>query len=79
MIGFDCDYGNNNTISKESYSDRRMFDPKKTGMQPDVEYWFRSYQVAMKYAEEKGISIINLTRGGKLDVFQREKFERIYN
>ena len=78
LLGFDCDYGENNVINKHSYPDERMYDPKKIGMPPDVAYWFRSYEVAKKYTEERDISIINLTRGGKLDVFQRAKFDQIF-
>lgn len=35
------------------------------------------YEAYAKYAAEHGISIVNLTRGGKLEVFPREDFERI--
>ncbi len=37
----------------------------------------RSYQAARKYAEEHGIQIVNATRGGKLEVFDRVDFDEL--
>jgi len=37
-----------------------------------------SYKVASKYAEEHGIQILNATRGGKLEVFERVDFDGIF-
>ena len=37
----------------------------------------RAYQAARKYAEEHGIQIVNATRGGKLEVFDRVDFDEL--
>lgn len=36
------------------------------------------YGKCKKYAENNNIKIINLTRGGQLDIFTREKFENVF-
>jgi hypothetical protein len=40
----------------------------------------QAYSVAKRYAEYHGINIINITRGGMLEVFKREDYQaRVYN
>lgn len=36
-----------------------------------------AYSAAKEFAEEKGISIVNCTRGGMLEVFQRQSLEEV--
>ena len=36
-----------------------------------------SYELARKFAEQKGVKILNATRGGKLEVFERVDFDAI--
>lgn len=37
------------------------------------------YEKARKYADEHGIKIYNATRGGKLEIFERVDFDRLFN
>lgn len=78
LLGADCSYSNDNKkISKNSYPDERMFDSKKIGMPPDIEYTFTAYKSAKKYAQNHNIKIINATRGGMLELFERVDFDMI--
>ena len=43
-----------------------------------VEAVTRAYQSAKRYAEGHGIRIVNATRGGKLNVFKRVNFDRLF-
>lgn len=37
-----------------------------------------AYQAAKKYADEHGVHIYNATRGGKLEVFERVEFDKLF-
>ena len=39
----------------------------------------RAFMSARKYAEAHGIKILNATRGGKLDIFERVNFDKLIN
>lgn len=45
---------------------------------PNVENTTLSYIIARKHCEEKGIKIYNATRGGKLEVFERVDFDKLF-
>lgn len=45
---------------------------------PQIEKTSLSYSTAKDYAERKGISILNATRGGKLEIFPRVDFESLF-
>lgn len=80
LIGADCNYSvDNKSINENSYPDKRMYDPKKVGVPPDIEYTFSAYQVAKTYAEEHSVKIFNATRGGKLEVFERVDLDKLFN
>ena len=36
-----------------------------------------SYELARRFAEQKGVKIFNVTRGGKLEVFERVDFDKL--
>src|SRR5699024_2762355 len=79
LVGADCNYSKDNkSISSESYPDKRMYDPKKVGIPPDIEYTFSAYKVARKYAEKHGVKIYNATRGGMLEVFERVNLDSLF-
>lgn len=79
LVGADCSYSNDNKhITPDSYPDKRMYDPRKMGMPPDVEYLFKAYKSAREYAESHGINIYNATRGGMLEVFQRVDLDSLF-
>ena len=78
LIGCDCNYSANNVVNKESYPDPRMYEKDKVGTKPpDIAYQFKAYEAAKKYANNFNIEIINATRGGMLDVFERADFENM--
>lgn len=39
----------------------------------------KAYEVCKKYAEQHGIKVINVTRGGKLEVFEKDTLEHVLN
>lgn len=39
----------------------------------------RAYKAAKKYADERGIKIYNATRGGKLEIFPRVDFDKLFS
>lgn len=79
LVGADCNYSKDNkSITAESYPDKRMYDPKKVGVPPDVEYSFSAYEVAKEYAEKHGVKIYNATRGGMLEVFERVNLDDLF-
>ncbi|WP_121662798.1 6-hydroxymethylpterin diphosphokinase MptE-like protein [Metabacillus litoralis] len=45
---------------------------------PNVEVSTRSFKAAKKYADKNDIKIYNATRGGKLEVFERVDFDKIF-
>ncbi|QOR65481.1 DUF115 domain-containing protein [Cytobacillus suaedae] len=45
---------------------------------PNVEVSTRAFLAAKKYAEQNKIKIYNATRGGKLEVFQRVDFDKLF-
>ena len=45
---------------------------------PNVEVSTRAFSAAKKYADKNKIKIINATRGGKLEVFERVDFNKIF-
>lgn len=78
LIGADCNYSpDNKVINAQSYPDKRMYDAKKTGSLPNMEYTFLGYEAAKYHAEAKSIKIYNATRGGKLEVFERVSLDNL--
>ncbi|MCM3150855.1 DUF115 domain-containing protein [Priestia megaterium] len=76
LLGVDFNYQiKNGKIEGTSYPDKRMKD--KIGGLPDIEYNYLAYNKALNISEDIGIEIINLTRGGKLNVFRRSNLEDI--
>lgn len=79
LVGADCNYSKDNKqISQNSYPDKRMYDPRKVGMPPDMEYSFMAYEAAEKYAKSHGIKIYNATRGGMLEIFERVDLDSLF-
>lgn len=80
LLGADCNYSiDNKSINSNSYPDERMYDPKKIGLPPDIEYMFRMYTSSKEYATRHGIRIQNATRGGKLEIFDRVDFDSLFS
>lgn len=77
LIGCDCSYKKISEVGADDYADKRMATNVALGMPPAVDYWFKSYEVAKKYAEEHGAAIYNATRGGMLEVFERKNLDEV--
>ena len=78
LLGIDCNYVvANNKVANESYFDKSLYEGKTNGMIPDIQYNFMAYEAARVYCEKNGIIIKNATRGGMLEVFERENFDDI--
>ncbi len=62
-----------------SQKNEMIFYPKeKLNKAYEYEKVNRAFERARLYAENKGIKVLNATRGGKLDVFQRVDFDSLY-
>lgn len=75
LLGVDFSYSGGNGDKKYAhfYKEEKL---TATGYEQQV---FLSYMSAKKYADEHNIKIYNATRGGKLEVFERVDFDRIWN
>ncbi len=72
LIGCDCDYGKGN--NKHFYLENCMPNDGITAGIAEIhlyERWFEFYKEARIHAENRGIRILNATRGGSLEVFER--------
>lgn len=74
LLGTDCTKtrGKNNHFIK--YKDKEEYDIDKT-----LKKLIVGFQAAQDYAKSNGISIVNCTRGGDLEIFPRMKLEDILN
>lgn len=80
LLGCDSNYSKDNkVINTASYPDERMYDSKKVGMNPDMEYNFMAYQAAKEYLEGCDSKIYNATRGGMLEIFERVDIDLVLN
>ena len=66
LLGVDCDYSGSKAHFQEYTSDR---------VQNASYHMYQSYISMKKYADARGVHIINASRGGKLDVFDRVQLE----
>ena len=44
----------------------------------NIEMFDQSYIAARRFAEKHGVKIYNATRGGKLEVFERVNFDKLF-
>ena len=66
----------NNEENNHFHPDYRKMN--ETWSKPPMAHMQAFYEYALAAAEKKGIEIINLTRGGELEVFQRDNFDCIF-
>lgn len=72
LLGVDCNYlanSKNNYFFEESKEDNMNHQEDKMVM---------AYRAAKEYADRHGIKIYNATRGGMLEVFERVKFDSLF-
>ena len=66
--------------NKEDVSTSHFYTEKKPDFRTKT-FWEgieAGYQVARDYAKKRGIKIFNATHGGKLEIFERVEFERLF-
>jgi len=69
LVGCDCDY-----------SGFTHFNGKILVTPPDrVKSWFEGYKIMKNIFEKNGRKIYNATVGGKLEIFERKKLEKIFS
>ena len=69
LLSCDCDYSG----PKQHFTYYGMKSDSKAG-----DIMILAYQAAKDYADSHGIKIYNATRGGKLEVFEREDFDSLF-
>lgn len=84
LIGcdFNFSYGidiNGNYFENKNVKNHFKEDGKKLDTMPNLQLNRNAYLAAKKYADKKGIKIINATRGGKLEVFERKPFDELFS
>ena len=77
LLGVDCNYsaGKKNHFVKM----KKEFIRTTQSAKKECGYQMLAYQKAKEEAERKDVSIYNVTRGGKLEVFPRKKLEEVLN
>lgn len=79
LIGVDHSYSMKNGVVDSSQSYAKGIKPIDMTKQlpPELEILEISFREAKRYAESRGVLIKNATRGGKLEVFEREDFNSV--
>lgn len=73
LLGVDCNYSKN---SKKNY----FFEDKKVdNLDHHEERMIVAYKTAREYADSHGVKILNASRGGMLEEFERVHFDDIFN
>lgn len=72
LLGVDCNYI---AGSKNNHFIEDMVEDKMNHKEDSM---IKAYEYAKKYAEAHEIKIYNATRGGKLEVFERVDFDRLF-
>ncbi len=72
LIGCDCDYSGEKKhfIDDDIKNEHRAIDTEQK--------MIMTYETAKKYADTHDIKILNATRGGKLEVFERVDFDSLF-
>lgn len=83
LIGVDHNYAiemkaDGTIITNEGIRDHFSEDTEGITNIPQLDKTTLAYFTARDYAERKGVSILNATRGGKLEVFPRVDFDSLF-
>ncbi|MGM9970056.1 MAG: 6-hydroxymethylpterin diphosphokinase MptE-like protein [Anaeroplasma sp.] len=70
LLGCDCNYN----LSKAHFIESGHVDPKAQIMGDKMIYGHYEFE---KYAKSKGVKVINCTRGGMLEVYERKALEEM--
>ena len=90
LIGVDFDYVLPKDVIKkgkvwESHGDDpNHFDPRYFGKgiesnDPQLHKTIIAYRKAREFLEKNNVKIVNLTKGGKLEVFERGIYDEVFN
>jgi len=89
LIGFDHDWLSHRSKDRHFYKEETVSNHKKaTGTFKNISYivtikdvlkLWQGYENLSKYSNKKGINILNASKGGFLDVFERVKYESIFS
>ncbi len=75
LLGVDASY-NGYASDENNHFIKNYYDQDDRQRIPvEMEKHFRAYQVAERYARERGVRIYNATRGGNLEAFERFDFD----
>ncbi|MBM3616940.1 MAG: DUF115 domain-containing protein [Alphaproteobacteria bacterium] len=85
LLGCDCDYGiDDGKTDVQYFYEKEKHTTQLTDMDSLRRTWsypdgaaFKAYAVAKRKADEAGVRIVNLTAGGRLEVFPRESLEDV--
>jgi hypothetical protein len=91
LLGVDANWWVNNLAREDMdgqhahFYDRNPFVPREPTLRDfglerelrDLSLHFQSYRLLREHAASRGVKILNATRGGILDVFDRVDFERV--
>ena len=82
LLGFDHNYGfeivENGGVIKTNVSAHFYQDEIPEKIIADIQGMTQAYKVFRDYAKEHGIVVKNVTRGGKLEVFERQDFDSLF-
>jgi hypothetical protein len=89
LIGVDFDYVLPTNVIKKgkvweshgddpNHFDKRYFGKGKEYHDPQLHKTIFAYEKAKTFLEDNGREITNLTKGGKLEVFQRDDYDDIF-
>jgi len=82
LLGFDHNYSfefdeKGNVIKTDTSNAHFFKDEIPEDIIANVYGMTRAYESFKQYAEKKGVKVMNATRGGKLEVFQRVSFDEL--
>ena len=78
LIGNDFSYMGDPAGKGNHFYDDIMRDKRIVAGRPYINVTLKSLQIAKEYADSNGIIILNATRGGKLEVFQRADIDKVF-
>lgn len=80
LLGIDFDYGDmsGNDKNKNDHFCKNYIEPDEKVNYPHIEESLLAYKSARAFSESHNMKIMNATRGGKLEVFERVDFDSLF-
>lgn len=79
LIGNDFSYMGDPADKGNHFYDNKVSDKRVVAGRPYIHLTLEAFGAAKEYADLNGIEIWNATRGGKLEVFQRIDFDKLFD